>query len=900
MAANSIGMSMAGDIPFVGLCHGVQTTMDLIAGYLGEKKQDINFTAAGINHMAWFLKLEKDGVDLYPKFREMFEKPEYFINDKVRGETMRQFGYFMTESSGHLSEYLPYFRKNQMALDTYCDQPGFGGASGAYYYFCDMLARKYQEVDYLGFEEGDLTPRSAEYCSNILEALETDKIFRFQGNIINRDYISNLPDGCCVEVPMYADRTGMHPVKVGKLPQQLAMLNQMNVSVQLLAAEAAMKGDPELALRRSRRRPAHVGRADAQRDPRYDRGHARRSVHVAATIRGQEPAPHPHYPNAEGVCRASRFRSTLRSPSCIVSASWPTTSLPISAPFQSSPKLKGEPQWRRSFRRRDFLRTAGLVGAGLSQQDARNRPRPLPPATAAARATAAPAAALRAAPVVAATKKGLAAGHDRRPHRFRRRERYQYGPDTPAGRAMLGLQNLPADKKPEKLVVMVTTGADGHWNVPWPTDQSPTSSRSSKKSVASSSRSSASASDDQFTKIVQDTTTKAAGYDVYSFWLPDKGSLARRARSSPSTTSLPSTSRNGRSGTRAAATPFSSSTTTPASASWSTSTATIRAGPTGPTSLKTRPSRRTSRPSTAGICNGPRPGSSSTRSPSSSTGPTRASSAATDLRNPVWSQVHLYQRFCCMADPNQMLFDPNTAKPLIDGAAGIETMQWLADSLKWHSPDALSWGWPEQYANWAAGGAAMTCGYPNITKFLDNPTNKDSKVTGKMKTGLVPGKVINGKLIRRGTWWPNIAQAVSSQSKYPEASYLLAPVGKLALHLHLDDRQPRRLLRSVPAQRLEGPDRGRQLPPLPGGEPAKHDRPLGAVHQHERQQRLHPGVGRQLPGGCGGKKTSAQAVKDAAAEWEKITDRIGRDKQIAALQGQLSSWPTVTDTPTIK
>lgn len=246
MAANSIGMSMAGDIPFVGLCHGVQTTMDLIAGYLGEKKQDINFTAAGINHMAWFLKLEKDGVDLYPKFRAAFESPEYFINDKVRGETMRQFGYFMTESSGHLSEYLPYFRKNQMALDTYCDQPGFGGASGAYYYFCDMLARKYQEVDYLSFEQGDLTPRSAEYCSNILEALETDKIFRFQGNIINRDYISNLPDGCCVEVPMYADRTGLHPVKVGKLPQQLAMLNQMNVSVQLLAAEAAIKGDPEL------------------------------------------------------------------------------------------------------------------------------------------------------------------------------------------------------------------------------------------------------------------------------------------------------------------------------------------------------------------------------------------------------------------------------------------------------------------------------------------------------------------------------------------------------------------------------------------------------------------------------------------------------------------------------
>jgi len=246
MAANSIGMGMASNIPFVGLCHGVQTTLDLIAGYVGEKKEDIDFVAAGINHMAWFLELKKDGVDLYPKFRAVFEQPEYFINDKVRGETMRHFGCFMTESSGHLSEYLPYFRKNQKALDLYCDQPGFGGASGAYYYFCDMLARKYQEVDYLSFEQGDLTPRSKEYCSNIIEALETDKIFRFNGNVINKGYIANLPDGCCVEVPMFADKYGLHPESVGKLPQQLAMLNQMDVSVQLLAAEAAIKGDPEL------------------------------------------------------------------------------------------------------------------------------------------------------------------------------------------------------------------------------------------------------------------------------------------------------------------------------------------------------------------------------------------------------------------------------------------------------------------------------------------------------------------------------------------------------------------------------------------------------------------------------------------------------------------------------
>ena len=104
MAACSIGMSKSSNIKFVGLCHGVQTTMDLIGGYVNSKKEDIDFLAAGINHMAWFLKLEKDGKDIYPLFRENIEKPEYYINDKVRIEVARYFGYFMTESTGHLSE----------------------------------------------------------------------------------------------------------------------------------------------------------------------------------------------------------------------------------------------------------------------------------------------------------------------------------------------------------------------------------------------------------------------------------------------------------------------------------------------------------------------------------------------------------------------------------------------------------------------------------------------------------------------------------------------------------------------------------------------------------------------------------------------------------------------------
>jgi alpha-galactosidase len=235
-------------LQFVGLCHGVQTTMDLIAGYVGEKKGDIDFLCAGINHMAWFLKLEKDGRDLYPILREKFERPEYYINEKVRGEVFRHFGYFMTESTGHLSEYVPWFRKNKKALELYCDQPDFGGASGAYYKYGRMLDEKFRNTDIFAIESRKLEKRSAEYCSYIVEALETDKVFRFNGNVRNDSLISNLPAGCCVEVPIFADSMGLHPTVVGDLPPQCAALNATNVIVQGLAVRAAMTGDPELAM----------------------------------------------------------------------------------------------------------------------------------------------------------------------------------------------------------------------------------------------------------------------------------------------------------------------------------------------------------------------------------------------------------------------------------------------------------------------------------------------------------------------------------------------------------------------------------------------------------------------------------------------------------------------------
>lgn len=245
MAANCFALGKATGVSFAGLCHGVQTTLDLISRYCGVPKEEITYTCGGINHMDWFLRLEHKGRDLYPTLREVFERPEFYKNEKVRGEVFRHYGYFMTESTGHLSEYVPWFRKNKKALELYCDEPSFGGESGAYYSWCRTIADYYDTHDPLQFESARIEKRSVEYCSYIIEAVATGRPFRFMGNVRNDGYITNLPQGCCVEVPTFADDTGLRPTFVGALPPQCAALCQTNVNVQALAVEAALQADTE-------------------------------------------------------------------------------------------------------------------------------------------------------------------------------------------------------------------------------------------------------------------------------------------------------------------------------------------------------------------------------------------------------------------------------------------------------------------------------------------------------------------------------------------------------------------------------------------------------------------------------------------------------------------------------
>ncbi|MCJ7821529.1 MAG: alpha-galactosidase [Armatimonadetes bacterium] len=297
----------ASNVSYIGLCHGVQTTLDLISGYVGVPKTEIDFLCAGINHMAWFLKLEHKGKDLYPLFKERCEKPEYFVNEKVRIEVMRHFGYFMTESTGHLSEYIPWFRSSKRALEEFCDEPGFGGESGAYYTWSAEVAKKYAEVDPLEFESPKLDPRSAEYCSYVLEAKETGEPFKLQGNVKNEGYITNLPMGSCVEVPVYVDKEGLHPLRVGDLPHQLAALNQSNVTVQTLAGQGSLAGDPELimqamamdpltsaccTLREAREMAAEMLEAEKEWLPQFE-GKTLRAMPKISVPKGVKPAEVP-------------------------------------------------------------------------------------------------------------------------------------------------------------------------------------------------------------------------------------------------------------------------------------------------------------------------------------------------------------------------------------------------------------------------------------------------------------------------------------------------------------------------------------------------------------------------------------------------------------------------------
>jgi alpha-galactosidase len=226
----------------VGLCHSVQGTTRELAGFIDVPYEEVSYHVAGINHQAWILELHRNGEDLYPDLRKAMEDPEIAAKDTVRFEMMRHFGYFVTESTTHNSEYLPYFRRTPELLEQY-------GLKQREVRMEPWRVRPWvKETGTDGKkEEVPELVRSREYASSIIEAVLTDQPARINGNVMNTGLISNLPQGCCVEVPCMIDARGIHPCYVGELPPQCAALNRSNIAVQELAVQAVMDADREAA-----------------------------------------------------------------------------------------------------------------------------------------------------------------------------------------------------------------------------------------------------------------------------------------------------------------------------------------------------------------------------------------------------------------------------------------------------------------------------------------------------------------------------------------------------------------------------------------------------------------------------------------------------------------------------
>ena len=249
MSALTLLALRATRLSVVGLCHSVQGTSQQLAGYLDVPLEELRWKCAGINHLAWFTELRHQGEDMYPRLRRAARTPSVYEADPVRFEVMLHFGAFVTESSGHFSEYVPYFRKRRDLLKRYT-RAGYLGESGLYANHWPQWRAEADETiraQLAGRSEVSLV-RSTEYASVIVEAVEGHQPAVIHGNVLNTGLIENLLAGGCVEVPVRVDGSGLHPRRFGPLPPQLAALDSSHMYVHELMVEAVLERDWRAAL----------------------------------------------------------------------------------------------------------------------------------------------------------------------------------------------------------------------------------------------------------------------------------------------------------------------------------------------------------------------------------------------------------------------------------------------------------------------------------------------------------------------------------------------------------------------------------------------------------------------------------------------------------------------------
>ncbi|MCY3021740.1 MAG: alpha-galactosidase [Planctomycetota bacterium] len=251
MAMLCRAMQKTSAVKVSGLCHSVQGTAMMLAKWVGVPYEELIYTSAGVNHQSWYVRLEHKGRDLYPKLRKVVSTDRKVYNEEqVRNEMFLQLGYYVTESSGHNSEYNWWFRKRKDLIEKYCTH-GTGWNPGKESYILEGYSNREKTWrKEIRKQLKDPKPlnlkRGHEYATYIINAWMGGDLFEFNGNVPNNGLVDNLPRGACVEVPVLASKKGFEPIHVGPLPPQCAALNNITVASEEMAVEAALTGDAEM------------------------------------------------------------------------------------------------------------------------------------------------------------------------------------------------------------------------------------------------------------------------------------------------------------------------------------------------------------------------------------------------------------------------------------------------------------------------------------------------------------------------------------------------------------------------------------------------------------------------------------------------------------------------------
>ncbi len=251
MAMLCRAMSLETSIALTGLCHSVQGTAAMLAGWIDADPADIRYTCAGINHMAWYKEFTYRGEDAYPLIHKAItENKDIYNQEQVRNEMYLALGYYVTESSGHNSEYNWWFRKRGDLIERYCTH-GTNWNPGEYAYVLNRYRERADswKEDAKRWFAAD-TPieleRGHEYAAFIMHAVQGGEPFQFNGNVPNDGLVDNLPPQACVEVPVWASTAGLEAVRVGSIPAPCAMLTGLSAQIEEMAVEGILRGDPTL------------------------------------------------------------------------------------------------------------------------------------------------------------------------------------------------------------------------------------------------------------------------------------------------------------------------------------------------------------------------------------------------------------------------------------------------------------------------------------------------------------------------------------------------------------------------------------------------------------------------------------------------------------------------------